>query len=97
MEHPGHLELLGVSALHYSTGSTVVWKGSGVGFSSCAAPNYLLSRARVFWIAYQKFGSLIWKQSVALEEIEHRVQIEARVIPEVWNQSAESQSGSSRQ
>jgi len=37
--------LLGVSALHYSTGSMEVRKGSGVGFSSCAAPNYLLLRA----------------------------------------------------
>ena len=59
-----------------------VRKGSGIGFSLCAAPNYLLSR--VFQIAYQK---LIQKQSVALEEIECRVQMEARVIPEVRNQS----------
>ena len=40
---------------------------------------------------------LIQKQSIALEEIEPRVLTEARVILEVQNQSAESQSGSSRQ
>jgi len=37
--------------------SMEVWKGSGIGFSSCAGPNYLLSHARVFRIAYQMFGS----------------------------------------
>jgi len=35
----GH-SLLGVSALHYSTGSTEGSEDSGIGFSSCTAPNY---------------------------------------------------------
>jgi len=73
-----------------------VRKDSGVGFSSCAVPNYLLSHARVFRIAYWK-SEVNLERSVVLEEIERRVRMEARVIPEVRNQSSESQSGSSRQ
>jgi len=61
------------------------WKSLGIGSSSCAAPNYLLSHARVFQIVYQKFGSYP-EQSIALE-IEHRVQMEARV----YSRSAESE------
>jgi len=75
--------------------STEGSEGFGRGFSSCAAPNYLLSCAGVFQIVYRKFGSYP-EWSVARRD-ERRVQIEARVYPEVWNQSSETQSGLNRQ
>jgi len=63
-------------------------EGFRLGFSSCAAPNYLLSRARVFQIVYGSSEvNLEW--SVAFEEIERRVQIEARV----YSGSTESEFG----
>jgi len=60
-----------------------VRKDSGIGFSSCAAPNYLHHVARVFHIAYQK-SEVNSEWSIALiKRWSVEFQIEARVIPEV--------------
>jgi len=48
------------SALQLPTGSTEDFGRFGIGFSLCAAPNYLLSCAGVFRISHWKF-EVIWK------------------------------------
>ena len=55
------------------------WKDLGVGFSSCAAPNYLLSCARVFSV--MEVRKLIWKWCVAFKK---RLSIDFRWKLEVF-------------
>jgi len=64
---------VGVSALHYSTRNTEGSEGFGHWLSACVL--HLTTYYHMLSISYSilEVWKLIWKQSIALEEIEHRV------------------------